>query len=997
MYRRSWQCAILTLLACGFAADAQAQLSSTVYASGFSSPIAFVQDPTDPTVQLVVQQGGRVRVVKSGVVQPADFLDLRTAITTAGGEQGLLGLAFAPDYATSGRVFVNFTNTSGHTVIARFRRSSNPLVADPASRFDLRWGGPSGLRFIVQPFSNHNGGHLAFGPDGFLYIGLGDGGSGNDPGHRAQNPQELLGKMLRIDVNVADSDPEGYRVPSDNPFLDGSPIAARAEIWSFGLRNPWRYSFDDTARGGTGALVMGDVGQSAFEEIDYEPGGAGARNYGWRNREGAVNNATSLPPAYLPLTEPIHTYGRSLGQSVTGGYVYRGRQLGTAYVGRYFFADFVAGRIWSIALTIDPVTREAVAGTAVEHTTALGSPGNISSFGVDADGELYLVGYAGTIRRIQATPAAPAITTQPANQSRAAGATATFTAAASGAPVPTYHWQVSADGVSWTNVPNSAPYSGATTAALTVTTAVSLNGRRYRAIAANSAGTATSAAALLTVSGSMSASPAALQFAATKSGITLTSVTAAQSVRVSFSGAASPWSASADQAWLQLVSASGSGAGEFSVNIVNPGDVIGSAATLSGVVTIASTSNGALTIPVTLTVKQATATTAPFGAFDTPASGASVSGSLVVTGWALDDISVSRVEIWRDLAGGETTPPYTGPGLGQGRVFIANAFFVSGARPDIEAAHSGLPRASEAGWGYLLLTQGLWNQGNGTFTLHAFAYDADGHATTLGSKTITSNNAAAVKPFGAIDTPEYGAALTASFWNFGWALTPNATPSCSIGPAGVQVSIDSGPLQPVTYGDRRADIAAAFPGLTNTNGAGGAYYIDTTALSNGIHLIGWYVTDSCARAEGIGSRFFTVLNTGSSAFLSARSTITAADTSRQALLDPIVARRGLDVVTIEAGLSGEHVVTIAQDERVEIELPPFAGPTGDGPAAGAAYHAYQIVNGMRRGLPQGSTFDGAQGIFYWQPAPGFLGSYHFEFVRSDGGVVHARVDVAPGM
>ena len=186
--------------------------------------------------------------------------------------------------------------TAGDTVVARFRRSANPLIADPVSRFDLRWGGAGSPRFIDQPFANHNGGHLAFGPDGFLYIGLGDGGSGNDPDHRAQNPAELLGKMLRIDVNVPEADPTGYRVPSGNPFV--GVAGTRPEIWSFGLRNPWRYTFDDPARGGTGALLIGDVGQNRWEEIDYEPPARGGRNYGWRNREGAHDNQTSRPPAF---------------------------------------------------------------------------------------------------------------------------------------------------------------------------------------------------------------------------------------------------------------------------------------------------------------------------------------------------------------------------------------------------------------------------------------------------------------------------------------------------------------------------------------------------------------------------------------------------------------------------------------------------------------------------------------------------------------------------
>jgi len=283
-----------------------------------------------------------------------------------------------------------------------------------ASRAPSRHGA-GGQAFIAQPFANHNGGDLVFGPDGYLYIGLGDGGSGNDPDHRAQNPNELLGKMLRIDVNVPDSHPIGYQIPPDNPFLGGGPVAARGEIWSFGLRNPWRYTFDDPLRGGTGAMLIGDVGQNQWEEVDYEPAARGGRNYGWRNREGAHNNVTSRPPAYTPLVEPIHEYSHSVGQSITGGYVYRGNALPAMFRGRYFFADFVQGRVWSLALNIDTGTREATVSNVTEHTSELSASGpldNISSFGVDADGELLLVGYAtGRILKIIGPAAAPATPT----------------------------------------------------------------------------------------------------------------------------------------------------------------------------------------------------------------------------------------------------------------------------------------------------------------------------------------------------------------------------------------------------------------------------------------------------------------------------------------------------------------------------------------------------------------------------------------------------------
>jgi hypothetical protein len=387
---------------------AQTGLHTTAYAVGFTAPVLFLEDPEDPSVQFVVEQGGRIRVVRNGIVQTQDFLDLRSEVLF-NGERGLLGLVFAPGDPT--RFFVNFVNRAGDTVIARFRRSSNPLVASPASRFDLRWSG--GGTSIPQPFPNHKGGNLVFGPDGFLYIGLGDGGSADDPADRAQNPSELLGKMLRIDVNVSDSHPTGYQIPPSNPFVTGGGLNARPEIWSFGLRNPWRYSFDDPARGGTGALIIGDVGQDRFEEIDYEPAGRGGRNYGWRNREGAHDNVTSRSPAYLPLTDPIFEYGRDVGQTVAGGYVYRGRFLDRAHVGRYFFADYVAGRVWSIALVVDAQTGDARAFGLVEHTNELGGSsvlGNISSFGLDADGEMYLVSYSrGIVLRIAGGLTPPAV------------------------------------------------------------------------------------------------------------------------------------------------------------------------------------------------------------------------------------------------------------------------------------------------------------------------------------------------------------------------------------------------------------------------------------------------------------------------------------------------------------------------------------------------------------------------------------------------------------
>ncbi len=396
MGRLTGTSAVVLVLLGGLFSPAWAELRLVRVASGVGGALGWVEDPMVPGAFLVVQQTGLVRVVRDGIVQATPFLDLRDSISR-GGERGLLGLAFPRDAAESGRVFVNFTNPAGHTVIARFRRSvDDPLRADPASRFDLQWSG--GERVIEQPFSNHNGGHLAFGPDGYLYVGLGDGGSGNDPQNRAQTPGTLLGKMLRLDVAVPNDHPRGYDVPADNPFVGHDELLP--EIWALGLRNPWRYSFDDVGEGATGALVIGDVGQNAREEIDYEPAGRGGRNYGWRLREGTIATP-GMPPApvrFPPLVEPIHDYGRGRGASVTGGYVYRGAALSAQFAGRYFFGDFISGRIWSLGLRVNPDTGEAAVVDEIEHTDDLGGTvRNLASFGRDAAGELYVVTIEGEV------------------------------------------------------------------------------------------------------------------------------------------------------------------------------------------------------------------------------------------------------------------------------------------------------------------------------------------------------------------------------------------------------------------------------------------------------------------------------------------------------------------------------------------------------------------------------------------------------------------------
>jgi len=535
-------------------------LRTQVYVTGLDQPVAFVQSPINPAVQYVVQRTGRIRIIINGVLQGTDFLNVSDRISTAG-EGGLLGLAFPPDHATSGRFYVNYTipdNNTGSidTVIARFKRSTgNPLVADAASEFRFLW--PGGNRFILQPYTNHKGGTLGFGPDGYLYVGMGDGGNGGDPLGNAQNPNTVLGKMLRIDVSVPDGDPTGYTVPATNPFV-GSGIASQRLVWAFGLRNPWKWSFDDPARGGTGALVIGDVGQAAYEEIDYEPAAHGGRNYGWRNKEGTHDYNQSAPPAYTPLVDPILDYFHDAtlpvgGNSITGGYVYRGSALGLSYFGRYFFADYVYGRVWSLGLTINGTTGEATAAGVVEHTSELGGSGtlgNITSFGVDAAGELYLVSFSGTIFRIDAT--CP-VTFNPASAAFDPASHATSVAMTTGG------------GCSWTAASNSGFLSvtGGTsgTGSGTVSYTVASNAGAANAATAPRQGTLTIADHLFTVSQAGCAfaiSPTAGAFGSV-GGIGQAGVTAPPGC---------PWTISALPPWAQTISgSSGTGNGTWSYTV----------------------------------------------------------------------------------------------------------------------------------------------------------------------------------------------------------------------------------------------------------------------------------------------------------------------------------------------------------------------------------------------------------------------------------------------
>jgi glucose/arabinose dehydrogenase len=285
-------------------------------ASGLDFPLYLTAPAGDPRL-FIVEKTGRIRIVKNGAVVAAPFLDLSASVSGSS-EQGLLGLAFDPQYATSGRFYVDYTDRNGDTRIARFRVSADPDVADPASE--------EMLLTVPQPYSNHNGGQVAFGPDGDLYIGMGDGGSGGDPQGHGQNPNDLLGSLLRLDV----SGPTGYGIPQDNPYAGGG---GRAEVFSIGLRNPWRFSFDRT----NGDLYIADVGQNEREEVDVSTAGTGGGrglNYGWNRMEGtACYGASTCDRSGLTL--PVMDYTHADGCSITGGYVYRGTALPNL-AGTYF-------------------------------------------------------------------------------------------------------------------------------------------------------------------------------------------------------------------------------------------------------------------------------------------------------------------------------------------------------------------------------------------------------------------------------------------------------------------------------------------------------------------------------------------------------------------------------------------------------------------------------------------------------------------------------------
>lgn len=347
-------------------------------AAGLSTPLYLTAPAADPRLFIVEKTGG-IRVVKEGILLEAPFLDLTTKVS-GGSEQGLLGLAFDPEYAANGRFVVHYTDLAGNTVLSRFQVSADPDRADPASELPILTA--------AQPAANHNGGQVTFGPDGLLYLGLGDGGGSGDPEGRGQSLTDLLGSILRIDIRTGDP----YTVPADNPFV--AIPDARAEVWSYGLRNPWRFSFDRA----TGDLYIADVGETQREEIDVSTPADGAgrgANYGWSIMEGSecFNGAECDQTG---LTLPTFEYSHREGCSVTGGYVYRGSAI-PALQGHYFYADFCQGWVRSFRY---------VGGTVTDETAwpILSPGGSILSFGEDSAGELYVVQASGGIFKIVPDP-----------------------------------------------------------------------------------------------------------------------------------------------------------------------------------------------------------------------------------------------------------------------------------------------------------------------------------------------------------------------------------------------------------------------------------------------------------------------------------------------------------------------------------------------------------------------------------------------------------------
>jgi hypothetical protein len=745
-----------------------------------------------------------------------------------------------------------------------------------------------------------------------------------------------------------------------------------------------------------------------------------------------------------------------------------------------------SGVTWTDLTAVSPYSG-ITTGTLTVNPTTLGLNGLQYRLGAT---NAIATSYSTAATLSVATPTAPSFSSHPSSVAVAAGANPSFTVVATGSPTPTVLWQVSTDGgATFTNMTDVPPYTGSATSTLAITNAPhQYNNYRYRAVATNSVSSVNSNPAVLTVRGAMTASPSTLRFSATKVSVdgALTSSTPAQAVTVSFAGAGSAWTATASESWMLVSNGSANGDGQFTVSIQNPSNVIGGSTTLSGFVTLSAptSSTTSVSVPVNLSVVfDGTATTGPFGQVDTPAQSATgVQGAIGVTGWALDDVGVASVKIYRNcLAFDDPASCQTilsGTPQQANVVFVGDAAFLAGARTDVEAAYSTLPLANRAGWGYLMLTpmlphvtNALGFGGQGPLTVYAVATDVEGNQSLLGRSAdpaspdlrtptaITMDNDAIAKPFGAIDTPGQGATVSGVLANFGWALTPDSnTTGGEVGDiliptngSTMTVFIDSVPVAQVTYNQCRGtvgnpapdgvfcndDVANIFGNLAPAaalslrtsnptkhrnldagRSAIGSYAFDTSSLTNGLHTIAWSVTDSASRTEGIGSRFFNVLNglSGDTTSGIVSGTFTASPTRTSGIvsgifttetmpevLDTTLRNRpaevrgpawvlgfmaaGTDGVWVRTGFDltqswtdlprdaeGRRVVEIASGSRVELWL------------GAAADRGFLVANGTLRDLPPGATLRGAQ--FAWAPPVGYVGEYLLSFMRGS-----ERVDV----
>jgi hypothetical protein len=483
-----------------------------------------------------------------------------------------------------------------------------------------------------------------------------------------------------------------------------------------------------------------------------------------------------------------------------------------------------------------------------------------------------------------------------------------------------------------------------------------------------------------------------LYFAAVSGG----SQTGFQTFLVDISGGCSmPWTASCDETWIEVTPKSAAGSALATVGVNTAGLAAG---TYTGAIFI-TYGSASDSVTVNLTIYDATSTSVPFGEFSTPLDDSVARGSIPVTGWVLDDMEVESVKIYRD-----------------GNIYVGDAVFVDGARPDVEAAFPTYPFNYRAGWGYMLLTNFLPNGGNGIHTLYASATDVEGNSVTLGAKTIVCDNANAVKPFGTIDTPAQGGTASGfGYINWGWVLTPQPN-SIPFDGSTIHVWVDGVNIGDPVYNIFRSDIAALFPGYANSNGASGYFYLDTTAYANGVHTIQWTVTDNGGNTDGIGSRYFNIQNSGSSAMMlnvqSVRHWLLNIDPGQLPIDDsnPVTVKKGsgwnMEPQKLSPGDNGIITVETRELERMVIHL---AGNSTPGttrmdsppPALPTDSYIYLNTGGRLRPLPIGSTFDGERDIFYWQPGPGFIGEYNFLFIKKGPGSKWQkkiiRVVINPGL